>query len=110
MQGRVSIRLRAALLAAALVAIAGPALAQFERGQIAGIVKDQTGGVIPGASVTATNVQTRLSNTTVTDATGYYVFTSLLPGAYDIDVELQGFRKWTKTGVRLDAAGKLGGD
>ena len=107
MQGRVSIRLRAALLAAALVAIAGPALAQFDRGQIAGIVKDETGGVIPGASVTATNVETRLSRTVVTDATGYYIVTALPPGGYDVEVELTGFKKWSQKNVRLDAAARL---
>ena len=50
-----------------------PAFAQGDRGQIAGFVKDQTGGVIPGATVTATNSQTRLTWTAVTDARGYYV-------------------------------------
>src|SRR2546428_12359880 len=87
-----------------------PALAQFDRGQIAGIVKDQTGGVIPGATVTATNVQTRLARTVNTDATGYYIFTALTPGAYDVAVELEGFKKWTQNSVKLDAASKVGID
>src|SRR6266496_2411462 len=84
-----------------------PAFAQFDRGQIAGIVKDQTGGVIPGATVTVTNVQTRLQRTVVTDGTGFYILTALSPGAYDMEVELPGFKKWTQTGVRLDAAARL---
>jgi hypothetical protein len=41
-----------------------PAFAQFDRGQIAGIVKDQSGGVIPGATVTVTNVESRRARTT----------------------------------------------
>jgi hypothetical protein len=97
-------RIRALLAALVLVAVALPAYAQLDRGQIAGFVKDQTGGVIPGATVTATNTETKLSQNVVTDSTGYYVFTTLPPGLYDVDVELQGFKKWVKTGVRLDAA------
>jgi hypothetical protein len=81
-----------------------PAFAQGDRGQIAGFIKDQSGGVIPGATVTATNSQTRLTWTAITDGTGYYVFPALPPGAYEISVELQGFKRWTQTGTSLDAA------
>ena len=56
----------ACLLGALLVAT--PAFAQFDRGQISGVVKDDTGGVVPGATVTATQVQTQTPRTTVTDA------------------------------------------
>ena len=91
----------------ALLTMAGPASAQIDRGQIAGFVKDQTGGVIPGATVTATNVQTRIGRTVVTDATGYYIFTALSPGAYNVEAELEGFKKWVKTGVPLDAASSI---
>jgi hypothetical protein len=84
-----------------------PAFAQFDRGQIAGIVKDQSGGVIPGATVTVTNVESRLLRTVVTDGTGFYILTALAPGAYDVEVELPGFQKWTRAGVRLDAAARL---
>jgi len=75
--------------------------------QISGVVKDQSGGVIPGATVTVTNVETRLPRTVVTDGTGFYILTALSPGAYDMEVELPGFKKWTQTGVRLDAAARL---
>jgi hypothetical protein len=95
-------------LAAFLIAFAAlPAYAQFDRGQISGVVKDQQGGVIPGATVTATNQGTQLSNTVVTNETGYYVFPNLNPGLYDVAAELQGFKKHVRTGVQLDAAGKL---
>ena len=40
----------------------------------------------------------------VTDARGYYVLPALPPGIYDVSVELDGFKKWTQTGVTLDAA------
>jgi hypothetical protein len=92
-----------AIVLAVLVFSVVPAFAQLDRGQISGIVKDETGGVIPGATVTATHTQTGAARTVVTDATGYYVFTSLVPGAYDVAVELAGFRKWVQTSVPMDA-------
>jgi Carboxypeptidase regulatory-like domain len=86
---------------------ATPAAAQFERGQISGVVKDGSGAVIPGATITVTNQQTQVPNSTVSDDTGFFVFANLLPGMYDISVELQGFKKHSLTGQKLDAAAKL---
>ena len=68
----------ASLLVIVLCAV--PAFAQGDRGQITGFVKDQTGAVIPGATVTATRTQTNLPRVTVTDAQGYYVLPALPPG------------------------------
>jgi hypothetical protein len=102
---------RAFLAAIALVAIvAAPALAQSDRGRIAGFVKDQTGGVVPGATVTATHTQTQQTRTTVTDATGYYSFPALMPGTYDVVVELEGFKKAVQSGITLDAAASMSVD
>jgi hypothetical protein len=84
-----------------------PAFAQGDRGQIAGFVKDESGGVIPGATVTITELQTGLARTGVTDGTGYYVFPSLAPAVYEVQVELVGFKKWIETNVRLDASSNI---
>ncbi|HJU44336.1 MAG TPA: carboxypeptidase regulatory-like domain-containing protein [Vicinamibacterales bacterium] len=92
----------ASLLLVVLCAV--PAFAQGDRGQITGFVKDQSGAVIPGATVTATNSQTRLQRVAVTDANGYYVLPALPPGIYEVVAELDGFKKWAQTGVTLDAA------
>lgn len=100
-------RLSVLAVIAFVVLTAVPALAQIDRGQITGFVQDQSGAVVPGATVTTTNTQTRFSRTAVTDARGYYVFPSLAPGTYDVEVELQGFKKWIQSGVRLDAASTL---
>jgi Carboxypeptidase regulatory-like domain len=101
MRGRIA---GIACLLVILVAAAVPAAAQLERGRIAGFVKDQSGAVVPGATVTAVNIETRLKRSVVSDATGYYVFPALAPGAYDVEVELEGFKKGVQTGVRLDAS------
>ena len=86
---------------------AAPAFAQFDRGQISGVIKDQTGGVMPGVTVTATQVATQTAHTTVTDASGFYTFPNLSAGRYNISAELQGFKKAVKEGVQLDATGAL---
>jgi len=102
---------RAGVMAAVLAALtAAPASAQVDRGQIAGVVRDQQAGVIPGTTVTATHQDTGLSRTVVTDDTGYYIFPNLQPGQYEVSAELQGFKKYVRTGVQLDAAGKLSVD
>ena len=83
-------------VALALVLLVGsvvPAFAQFDRGSISGTIKDEQGGVMPGVTVTVTNQQTRQTQTTVTDGTGFYTFPNLLPGRYDVLAELQGFKK-----------------
>src|SRR6266511_3585538 len=93
-----------------VLALVAPAFAQIDRAQLAGFVKDQTGGVIPGATVTATLRRTALTQTTVTDANGYYVFPALAPGIYEVAVELQGFKRWIKTNITLDAASNMSFD
>ncbi len=90
-----------------LLAGAAPAIAQFDRGAISGTIKDEQGGVIPGVTVTATNTQTQQLRSTTTDGTGFYTFPNLLPGQYDLLVELQGFKKISRQNVPLDANGAI---
>jgi hypothetical protein len=95
------------LVVVCLLLLAVPAWAQIDRGQIAGFVKDQQGAVIPGATVTLVNTSTQVVRTLTTDGQGYYIGVSLLPGVYDVSVELQGFKKFTQTGVKVDATAKV---
>src|SRR5947209_6119672 len=90
-----------------VVLAALPAAAQFDRGQISGRVKDAQGAMVPGATVTATNQQTKLSWNAVTDGTGFYTFPNLPAGRYDVTTELQGFKKALRRDIQLDAAGSL---
>ena len=92
-------RVLGTLLLALLVAT--PALAQT--GQLNGVITDNTGAVLPGATVKAVEVATGLSRDTVTGADGRYIFTSLRPTTYDITAELQGFRTAQRKGVVLQA-------
>jgi hypothetical protein len=86
------------------------ALAQFDSGQISGFVRDETGAVVVGASVTATNEGTRESRKITTNSDGYYVFPQLFVGRYSIAVESPGFKRFTKSGIPLDAAAKVSVD
>src|SRR5262245_37526050 len=82
-----------------ILLVASPAFAQFDRGQISGVIKDESGAVVPGATVTATHVQTQTPRTVVTDASGFYTFANLPSGRYDVAAELQGFKKSVREGV-----------
>ena len=62
---------------------------------------------MPGATVTAVNQQTRLSWNAVTDGTGFYTFPNLPAGRYNVEAELQGFKKSLRQDVQLDAAGSV---
>src|SRR3984893_13443080 len=67
--------------------------AQEFRGTVTGRVTDSTGAIIPGASVTVTNVATGVAATATTNETGTYTVPYLMPGNYSVTFELIGFRK-----------------
>ena len=68
---------------------------------ISGTARDQSGAVLPGVSITATQLETGIVRTTVTNDTGSYALPSLQLGPYRIEATLQGFRTFTQTGVVL---------
>src|SRR5262249_59861010 len=84
-----------ALVAASTASAASALAAQDCRGSIAGTVVDSTGGALPGVTVTVTNVDTRVSQTLVTDSRGFYEALYLNPGTYAVSAELSGFKKVT---------------
>ncbi len=67
------------------------AVAQETRGSIEGVVKDSTGGALPGVTVSVKQIATNAVVTAVTDATGVYRFPSLPPGPYIVSATLSGF-------------------
>lgn len=85
--------------------VASPALAQT--GAINGVITDNTGGVVPGATLKAVETATGISRDTVSGADGRYNFTSLRPATYDITAELTGFRSSQRKGVQLQASQNL---
>src|SRR5262245_29941842 len=69
----------------------GAAKAQSTFGSMTGTVTDPSGGVVPGATVTVTNMRTQALRTTVTAADGTYLLTNLDAGTYEITTALSGF-------------------
>src|SRR5438477_9195649 len=91
------------LFTVALVAgFASNGLAQVG-GSISGTVKDPTGGVVPGVSVTATNTVLGTTASTVTDGQGLYSFPKLPVARYDITLQIDGFKPQKRTGIQVDA-------
>src|SRR6059036_3579304 len=82
-------RIFSALLCAVL--FAWPAAAQEQRGSIEGVVKDTSGGVLPGVTVEARSAAGAVVSTT-TDAVGKYRFPSVLPGIYEVNAKLVSFK------------------
>ncbi len=75
--------------------------ARLTGADLVGVVTDQSGGVLPGATVTVANVETNVSRTVTTDGSGRYVVPALPPGTYTMRVELAGFAARTRNGVVL---------
>jgi hypothetical protein len=95
----------------------GTSEAQVTTGTIVGSVKDQLGAVVPGATVTITEVNKGTLSTHTTAPDGSFVVPFLIPGTYQVVVELAGFRKYLHRGVvlqvnqraRVDATLEVGG-
>src|SRR5438093_6684982 len=86
--------LRSLLVALGLFLILSPsAPAQDATGKIVGVVKDQQGAVVPGATVTATNTATRVSRQSGTDSDGSFQILLLPIGNYRLTAESPGFKK-----------------
>lgn len=71
-----------------------PAYAQFSS-NLTGVVRDQSGAAVPGATITLRNVNTQVTQQATTDSTGSYHFVSLAPGTYEVTAAKSGFAKAT---------------
>ena len=83
-----------------------PAYAQTAAGQITGVVHDQAGAAVPGATITVTETRTNLQRVAVSSRDGVYTAASLAPGEYRLDVELAGFKPVRREGVRISTGEK----
>jgi hypothetical protein len=103
-------RLLALAVAAAglLCWVAPPAAhAQAVSGTILGFVKDSSGGVVPGVTVTVTNTGTRFTRNVVTDSRGEYSAPLIPTGTYSVSAEISGFKKVSKTNVQVGVDQKV---
>lgn len=100
----------AALFAAFLMAgilFPGYGLAQTVNASLGGTVVDASGAMVPGATVTATGVDTGVANKVITNEAGAYQFVSLQAGNYRVTAEMTGFQKVTFDPVVLNAAANV---
>src|SRR5262249_1604716 len=84
-----------------LLLTTNPAYAQLGTGAISGTIFDQTGAVLPGANVTVTNTGTGFIRDTVSSETGDYRLAGLLPGTYELVVELAGFSRFVRSNLTV---------
>src|SRR5688572_31610406 len=77
------------------------AASQAANATLVGNVRDESGGAVPGATITATEVRTNISRTVVSNEGGNYTFTNLTSGLYRVEGELAGFRKFSREGLEV---------
>jgi hypothetical protein len=102
-------------IAMACLLMSAPLMAQ-SNATINGIVRDPTGAILPGVSVTLTDKATQQIQTTVTSEIGSYVFPAVPPGQYALAFELPGFKKLLRENitanvrdiVKVDASLQIG--
>ena len=85
----------------AVLPFAKPAFAQIDTGVIVGRVTDDSGAVLPGVSVVATQESTGVASTTVTNDRGEFIFPGLRVGVYSVTAELQGFKRALRRDIQV---------
>src|SRR3984885_10610596 len=90
------------LAAVLFFSVAMSVAAQLPTGTFLGVVKDSSGAVVPGATVTIQSVETNQTRNAITDSSGAYRVPALPVGHYSIKVEHGGFKTETQTGLNLE--------
>ena len=105
-----------AILVVVAVLCVTPASSQTFYGSIVGTVTDSTGAVVPGATVTITNLGTNGSQSVKSSSSGDYTFVNLVPASYKVDVQMANFKRFVRqaaevqvnTATRVDAKLQVG--
>ncbi len=85
-------------------------MALAQNAQLGGLVKDKTGAVVPQAQVTLKNVDTASLMRAKTDKVGFFIYTSVQPGRYELSAEAAGFDKTLIKGIKIDTAANVSQD
>jgi Carboxypeptidase regulatory-like domain len=94
--------------AIALLVMAGPQMqAQSSNAELSGVITDTSGAVLAGADIKALNTATNVTYAAVTNGSGLYLLTELLPGPYTVSVSAQGFGAVRKSGLTLSTGDHL---
>jgi hypothetical protein len=95
------------VLGSSLLLLAGALLCGAQTGSIDGTVSDSAGAVIPGAAITARNLQSGASRSVTSNALGAYSIPDLSVGTYDLSVAKAGFKTFKVSGAQLSVAQSL---
>jgi hypothetical protein len=87
-----------------LLSLCPPSLVGQAVGAISGTVLDSSGAVVPQARVSATRVETGITQTGVTNSSGLFTFSNLVVGSYNVKVDAEGFTSQSISGVTLDVS------
>ena len=90
-----------------VLSLAAPASAQLDTAAMVGTVRDASGAVLPGVTVTATHDASGVASTVVTNGAGQYVFPSVRVGTYTVSAELSGFKRAVQKDVVLQVQDRL---
>jgi Carboxypeptidase regulatory-like domain/TonB dependent receptor len=101
MEGALSMG-KAILVVAFLISAAATSLAQVDTGSLVGTIKDSSGALLPGVTVTATNLDTGVNTVVKSGTTGDFVITPLHIGRYSVSAEATGFRKEVRRDLVVD--------
>src|SRR4051794_17569084 len=83
------------------------ALSQGYRAQVRGLVTDDSGAVLPNATVVLSNVNTGIDVTRQSDADGLYIFDYVNPGTYRISVSMAGFGDYKQENILVQSGGDI---
>ncbi len=106
---RSSCRISFVFLVLSILSLTG-VWAQKGTAQLEGVVRDNTGGVIPGVSIVVLNTGTGIARETLSNDAGNYVFPALPAGLYTLTAEIDGFRKAVVNNLKLDVAATVAQD
>src|SRR5687767_1652062 len=91
-----------ALVIAFVFGLSAPLAARQSASELQGRVLDAQGGVLPGVGIVVTNEETGQFRETVSNADGSYFFSRVPPGIYSVTAQLEGFKKYQQTALRLE--------
>src|ERR1035437_1325234 len=74
---------------------------------VSGEIKDTSGAIMPGVSLSIRNVDTNVALNGVSNSSGYYTFSNLLPGTYTLTAQFQGFRNLERSGILLQVGANV---
>jgi len=90
------------LLGIVVLAWLGAVIGFAQTAQMTGTISDQTGASVPNTTVTVTNVNTGVARSSITNASGNYLVTALLPGTYRVTTQAQGFKQMSREPIILE--------